>query len=37
LRRMEAVDPSLTVERRTAAGNQGMDMRVVVQPLVSCV
>ena len=37
LRRMAAVDPSPRVERRTAAGDQGVDVRMVAQPLVSCV
>ncbi len=34
---MAAVEPSPTVERRAAAGNQGVDVRMVAQPLVSCV
>jgi hypothetical protein len=36
LRRVAAVDPSLIVERRTAAGDQGMDVGVVIQPLIPC-
>jgi len=35
LRRMAAGDPTSSVERRTAAGDQRVDMRVMVEPLVS--